>query len=72
MYTSLLSIHFSAKRLFLLWKTVSPCFNLAWVTAKGSDFQFFLTGVAFWLGISLALDTFGGEATCSSPDVVAV
>ena len=31
-------------------------------------------GAAFWpfLGISLALDTFGVEATCSSPDVVAV
>ena len=25
-----------------------------------------------FVGISLALDTFGGEATCSSPDVVAV
>ena len=43
MYTSLLSFHFSAKRLFLWQKTVSPCFNLAWVTAKVSDFQFFLT-----------------------------
>ena len=43
MYTSLLSIHFSTKRLFLWQKTVSPCFNLAWVTAKGSDFQFLLT-----------------------------
>ena len=31
-------------------------------------------GAALWpfLGISLALDTFGGEATGSSPDVVAV
>ena len=31
-------------------------------------------GAAFWhsLGISLALDTFGGKATCPSPDVVAV
>ena len=43
MYTSLLSIHFSAKRLFLWWSPVSPCFNLAWVTPKGIDFQFFLT-----------------------------
>ena len=33
-----------------------------------------LPGAAFWpfLGISLALDTFGGEATCSLTDVVAV
>ena len=31
-------------------------------------------GAAFWpfVGISLTLDTFGGEAACSSPDVVAV
>ena len=31
-------------------------------------------GAAFWpfVGISLALDTFGGETTCSSPHVVAV
>ena len=31
-------------------------------------------GAAFWpfADISLTLDTFGGEATCSSPDVVAV
>ena len=31
-------------------------------------------GAAFrhFLGISLTLDTFGGESTCSSPDVVAV
>ena len=31
-------------------------------------------GAAFlpFVGISLTLDTFGGEATCSSPDVLAV
>ena len=40
MYTSLLSIHFSAKRLLLRWNTVSTCSNLAWVRAKGSDFHF--------------------------------
>ena len=31
------------KDCFFQWKTVSPCFNLAWVRAKGSDFQCFLT-----------------------------
>ena len=32
------------------------------------------SGAAFWpfADISLTLDTFGGEATCSLPDVVAV
>ena len=52
-----------------VWSSNGACFVALWLsTGFGAVFW------PFW-GISLALDTldtFGGEATCSSPDVVAV